>query len=100
MKYFIIFWLIPVGGLASWLWLSSNDLSFGLPFLSRDMHDLVFGIYGQMLGIDPATLPPLVWRALVVDTLLILAILAFRKRREIRAWFASRRESEMAAAAE
>ena len=90
MKYFLIFWLLPVGGLMGWLYLAQNDMSFGIHFLSRDMFDLVFGIYGNILGVDPETLPPLIWNAIIFDTFLVAAFVAFRKRKAIMAWFNAR----------
>ncbi len=90
MRYFLLFWLLPVGGLVAWLYMAENDLSFGMHFFSRDMYDLVFGIYGQILGVDPASLPPLIYNALVVDTLIVSAIFAFRRRNQILGWWKSR----------
>ena len=92
MRYILIFWALPVGGLVAWMVLASQDMSGGLFFLSRAMYDFVFQTYGNILGIDPETIPPLVVRALVVDTFLIFGILAFRRRREITAWWRARRE--------
>ena len=45
----------------------------------------------NVLGMDPATLPPLVARACLVDTAIIFGILAFRRRREIIGWAKTRR---------
>ena len=80
MRYFLLFWLLPVGGLLAWLGLASHDINFGTLFFSRDMYDLVFAIYGDVLGMDPATIPPLLYKALAVDTLIVGALVAFRKR--------------------
>jgi hypothetical protein len=90
MRYFILFWLLPVGFLVTWLQLSANDMSFGMMFFSREMYDLVFGIYGDILGIDPAILPPMIYKALALDTVLIGAIVAFRRRKAIIEWFKQR----------
>jgi hypothetical protein len=70
-----------------WYYLSYHDMHFGLLFFSRLVHDFAFQFYGDLLGIDPKTIPPLVARACVVDTFLIFGIFAFRKRREIAAWW-------------
>lgn len=91
MKWFLILWAAPISFLLAWYGLSYNDISFGFFMLTRETHDLVFEIYGQILGIAPERLPPLLLRALVIDTLLVLAILAWRRRRAIRDWWASRR---------
>ena len=90
MRYFLLFWLLPVGGLVAWLYMAENDLSFGIHFFSRDMYDMVFGVYGQILGVDPETLPPLIYNALVFDTCIVAAIFAFRRRKDVFAWWKSR----------
>lgn len=90
MRYILLFWALPMGLFWGWYLLSYHDMHFGLLFLSRSVHDFAFGFYGNLLGIDPATIPPLVARACVVDTVLIFAIYAFRKRREISAWWNAR----------
>ena len=91
MRYILIFWAVPMGLFWGWYYLSYHDISFGMLFLSRQVHDFAFGFYANLLGIDPATIPPLVLRACIVDTVLIFAIYAFRKRREIRAWWQEKR---------
>jgi hypothetical protein len=90
MRYFLLFWLLPVGFLVGWLQLAANDMSFGTMFFSREMYDLVFGIYGDILGIDPAILPPMIYKALALDTLIIAAIVAFRRRKPILDWLRQR----------
>ncbi|MGL4404451.1 MAG: DUF6105 family protein, partial [Notoacmeibacter sp.] len=87
MRYFLLFWLLPVGGLAAWLYMAENDLSFGMFFFSREMFDLVFGIYAEILGVEAATLPPLIYKALVMDTFIVGAIFAFRRRKQIIGWW-------------
>ena len=90
MRYVFWFWFVPMGFLWGWYWLSLNDISLGLSFFSRDMHDLVFAIYGHILGMDKETVVNLLIKACVVDTGLIMAILAFRRRRRIAQWWRSR----------
>ncbi|WP_019565495.1 DUF6105 family protein [Agrobacterium sp. 10MFCol1.1] len=87
MKWFLILWAGPVAFLGSWYWLSYYDLSFGFFMLTRQTHDLVFQIYGNILGLPPESLPPLVARAIAVDSLIVFAILAFRKRKQIANWW-------------
>ncbi len=89
MRWILIFWGVPMGLFWGWYFLSYHDINFGLLFFSRLVHDFAFEFYGNLLGIDPTTIPPLVARACVVDTLLIFSIYAFRKRREIMAWWNS-----------
>ncbi|MEM1378805.1 MAG: DUF6105 family protein, partial [Pseudomonadota bacterium] len=73
------------------------DISFGLSFLSRDTHNFVFGLYAYLLGIDKSWIYWLLIRACVVDTLIIFAIFAYRRRAEIKAWWAARKDSKAAA---
>lgn len=93
MKWFLILWAGPVLLLGSWYFLSYYDMSFGFFMLTRQAHDLVFQIYGNVLGIPPETIPPLVARAIAVDSLLVFAIIGFRKRKAIAAWWRSRQPS-------
>ncbi len=86
MKYVLGFWALPMGLFWGWYFLSLNDVNFGLLIFSRQMHDMFFEIYGNILGIDPQTIPALAARACVVDTLLLMAIWAFRRRRSLIAW--------------
>ena len=93
MKWFLILWAGPVALLGSWYWLSYYDMSFGFYMLTRQTHDLVFEIYGNILGLPPESLPPLVARAIAVDSLIVFAILGFRKRRHIYAWWQGRQSA-------
>ncbi|KSV63564.1 MULTISPECIES: DUF6105 family protein [Sinorhizobium/Ensifer group] len=90
MKWFLILWACPVMFLTSWYGLSYYDMSFGFFMLTRQTHDLVFQVYGNVLGIPPETIPPLVARAIVFDSFVVFAIIGFRKRREIAAWYRRR----------
>ncbi|MCV9997387.1 DUF6105 family protein [Pararhizobium sp. YC-54] len=87
MKWFLILWACPVILLTGWYGLSYYDMSFGIFMLTRQAHDLVFNVYGHVLGMPPQTIPPLVARAIAFDSLVVFAIIAFRKRREIHAWY-------------
>lgn len=86
MRYIFALWALPLALFWGWFFLSLNDIHFGYMILSRPMHDLVFQLYGEMLGIDPAVIPGLVAKACLFDTLLIVAIYAFRRRAAIIAW--------------
>ncbi|MBD9371882.1 hypothetical protein IB238_04405 [Rhizobium sp. ARZ01] len=92
MKWFLVLWAGPIALLGSWYGLSYYDMSFGIFMLTRDAHDLVFRIYGHVLGIAPESIPPLVARAIVVDSLFVFAIIAFRRRKRIAAWWQARRQ--------
>lgn len=92
MRYVFALWALPLTVFWGWYFLSLNDLNFGFVMLTRQLHDLVFELYGEMLGIEPATIPPLVAKACVIDTLLILALWAFRRRQQLLAWGRSWRD--------
>jgi hypothetical protein len=93
MKWFLILWAGPIALLGSWYGLSYYDMNFGIFMLTRDAHDLVFRIYGHILGIPPESIPPLVLRAIILDSFLVLGIIAFRRRRKIAACWQARRQS-------
>ena len=99
MKWFLILWAGPIALLGSWYGLSYYDMSFGIFMLTRDAHDLVFRIYGHILGIPPESIPPLVLRAIIFDSFLVLGIIAFRRRKKIWAWWQARRQSSPGALA-
>ena len=86
MRWLLGFWFTPISILAGWLLLASHDLSFGVQFLSRDFYDLVFQVYSNALGIPAEVLPPMVVRALILDSGVVLALYAFRRRRQIIAF--------------
>ena len=92
MRWILIFWAMPIAVLGTWYGLSYNDINFGYLILSRQMNDFVFQLYGQILGLPPEDIPGLVLRAVVVDSLLLFGILAFRRRKQIAAWWASRQK--------
>ena len=66
--------------MGTWYGLSANDINFGTFLFSRQMHDLTFQIYAQTLGVEVSELPGLLFNALIFDSLLIAAIVAYRKR--------------------
>jgi len=98
MKWFVILWAGPILLLGSWYGLSYNDVNFGFFMLTRQTHDLVFQVYSQVLGIPPEDIPPLVARAIVIDSLVVFAIIAFRRRKRIAAWWRRRQDSRSAEA--
>lgn len=86
MRTLFALWLAPLALFWGWFFLSLNDINFGYVMLSRQLHDFVFQLYGQMLGIDPAIIPGMVARACVFDGFLLMALWAFRRRSKIAAW--------------
>jgi hypothetical protein len=99
MKWFLILWALPIALLGGWYGLSYYDMNFGIFMLTREVHDLVFQIYGNILGVPPESLPPLVLRAIIVDSFIVLGIIAFRRRRKISAWWQARHQASSAALA-
>ena len=91
MRYLFWLWFMPLSLFWGWFGLSYYDVNFGMLFLSRELHDLVFAIYGKILDVDPATIPVLFLKACIFDTFLIFGIVAFRRRRQIRAWWQKHR---------
>lgn len=89
MRTLLLMWLGPIAFFWSWYFLSLADI--GGFMLSRQMHDQVFLIYGEILGIDPAAIPGMVAKALVFDSLFVVAIILFRKRKPLTAWWTARR---------
>ncbi len=82
MRALLILWLTPIFLLSTWYGLSVNDINFGTTFFSKEMNDLVFNIYGDLLGIDPKLIPSMVAKALAFDSLFVLAIIAYRLRKK------------------
>ncbi|GGD25616.1 DUF6105 family protein [Aureimonas glaciei] len=78
---------------AFWLWfvVSLHDASLGLFVLSRDFHDAIMAVYGWTLGVEPTRVPRLFAEAFALDGLLVLGILAFRRRRRLLVWCADAR---------
>ncbi len=93
MKWFLILWGAPILLLGSWYGLSYNDMSFGVFMLTRQAHDLVFQVYSNVLGIPAEDIPPLVARAICVDSLIVFSIIGFRRRKKIAAWWRARQAS-------
>jgi len=82
MRVLLILWFVPIVLLGVWYGLSVNDWHMGTRIFSRELHDLVFGLYGKMLGMHPSELPPLLAKAIAFDSLIVLAIVAFRMRKK------------------
>ncbi len=100
MKWFLLAWLIPIALLGGWYGLSYHDLHFGFVILSRRAHDLVFQIYGNVLGMPPQDIPPLLFKAIVIDTALVFGIVALRYRKAIAAWVRAKRAAYVEVPAE
>jgi hypothetical protein len=92
MRYLLALWLAPLFLFWGWFGLSYYDLNFGYVLLTRQAHDVIFELYGEILGIDPDIIPSMLIKACIFDSFLLAGILAFRRRRRIREWLKARRE--------
>ncbi|MEP3438476.1 MAG: DUF6105 family protein [Hoeflea sp.] len=90
MKVFLVLWILPIVLLGSWYGLSYYDINFGYRILSRELHDLVFTIYGNLLGIPPESIPPLVLKAVIFDSFLVVGFIVIKRRRK-QIWAAMRK---------
>ena len=91
MRVLLWVWFTPLVLFWAWYGLAVNDA--GLIFFSRVMHDTVFAIYGNMLGVDPQLVPGWIAKACVVDSVLVLGLYAFARRTRLRAWWQGRAQS-------
>jgi hypothetical protein len=91
MRYIFLAWALPLSIFWGWYALSFYNINFGYIILTRQFHDTIFEIYGDILAINPEIIPGLLAKACILDTVLIIGIWAFRRRREIRTWLESRR---------
>lgn len=90
MRYLLVFWGIPVGGLALWYYLSINDISFGVFLLSREFNDSYFAIYSKVLGIDVDVIRGSLMRVLLVDSIFVFAVVYFKPFSRLRNWWKNR----------
>ena len=81
MRVLLILWLAPITLLTVWYGLSYHDINFGTAMFSRQLHDLVFELYGKILGVAPEAVPLMALKAIALDSLLVLAIIAYRMRK-------------------
>lgn len=81
MRILLTLWFLPLVIFWGWYALSYNDISFGFNILTRDVHDLVFQIYANILGVEKSALPGMIAGACAFDTALVMAIAAFRWRK-------------------
>lgn len=91
MKYLFWLWLVPMSLFWGWFGFSYYDVNFGTMFFSREMHNLVFGLYANILGVSYETIVTGFINACIFDTFLIFGIIAFRRRAKIKAWWQQRK---------
>jgi hypothetical protein len=89
IRYLLIFWAIPLGSFWGWFSLSYFNAGLGTIYLTRGFHDLYFDICGQILGVPPASVPMIIAKACLVDTLVIFGLVAIGRRRRIFEWLKS-----------
>ena len=82
MRYLLALWFIPFALFWGWYGLSAYDIDLGSIFLSRDFHDHMFVIYGNMLGVEPTLVPGLIAGAFAVDSAILFGIAAFTSRKD------------------
>lgn len=92
MRYLLALWLAPLFLFWGWFGLSYFDMNFGYVLLTRRAHDVIFELYGEMLGIDPDIIPSMLIKACIFDSFLLAGIIAFRRRRRIGEWWKTRKE--------
>ena len=78
MRAVLILWAIPIILFWGWYGLSAFNLHFGIYFLEREFHDLVFRIYSDILGLPADEIPGWLAWVFFIDTLIILAVAALR----------------------
>ncbi len=81
MRTLFFLWAIPTSLIGLWYGLSANNLHFGTRIFSRELHDLVFNLYGNMLGIAPEALPAMLAKTIAFDSAIVLSIVAYRMRK-------------------
>lgn len=86
LRALLLLWALPIILFGIWYGLSVNDMNFGTVMFSRALHDQVFAIYSNLLGVEPEALPAMIVKALVTDSLMVFAFIAYRKR---AAWWPS-----------
>lgn len=93
MRWFIWLWAFPVGLISAWYVLSFHDVGYFV--FSRLMHDTVFELYGAILGIAPENVPLLLAEAILLDSLIVLGVALFLRRKRLATWWQARRAARL-----
>ena len=88
MRVLLWLWFAPLAFFWTWYALAASD--FGYVFFSRQMHDLVFSIYADTLGVDAAIIPAWIARVCLIDSAVVLGVFALARRKRIMAWWRAR----------
>ena len=97
MRWLLIAWFTPLAIFWGWLGLAYVDAWPASVFFSRVLYENVFVVYEQMTGLKEAQLIAYLAKSCVIDSLIVLGIYACRRRKNIRAWWAGRRETQAVA---
>lgn len=84
MRIFILLWAFPLIFFWGWYGFSYYDFNFGTAFLSRHTHDVVFALYGNILGMPAADVPWALVKIFAFDSLFVVALAAWRWR---KSWY-------------
>ena len=98
MRWLLIAWFTPLALFWGWLGLAAVDAWPSSIFFSRVLYDNVFIVYEQMTGLNEGQIISYVAKICVIDSLIVMGIFAFRRRRQIRQWFVARKQATAAAA--
>ncbi len=81
MRLLLILWAFPLIFFWGWYGLSYFDINFGVNFFTRRTHDIVFALYGNILGMPPGEVPLALVKIFAFDSLFVLALAAWRWRK-------------------
>jgi len=97
MRIFLILWAFPLIFFWGWYGLSAYDINFGIQFLSRRTHDIVFHLYGNILGMPAADVPLALVKIFAFDSMFVVALAAWRWRKgwypQTKQWIVDRYHS-------
>ena len=81
MRTLFLLWAFPVVLFWGWYGLSVNDVNFGTAVLSRHTHDVIFALYGKILGMPAGEVPWALAKIFAFDSLIVLAFALWRWRK-------------------
>ncbi|EAU40514.1 hypothetical protein FP2506_04776 [Fulvimarina pelagi HTCC2506] len=84
MRAFFLYWFLPLAGFWGWFFAARFDV--GYVVFSREVYDKTFAVYEALLGMDADAIAWLMAEAIVFDSFILLAIIAFRRRTKIAAF--------------
>ena len=84
MRILLLLWAFPLVFFWGWYGLSYFDINFGIAFLSRHTHDVVFALYGKILGMAAGDVPLALVKIFAFDSMFIFALAAWRWR---KSWY-------------